>query len=308
MSRSDSESAFLTALEEIKQEVPIDQERVKTLQNQVKVSNLDPGSKSGLLKKIQPLVINPPKKKVPKKKVSEKEVSEKEVSEKVSNEKKEKNRLTKLSKFMALVLRHKCDEFGIEIDTGGFAKVCEILAAFDGDSSFDDVAEIVQNDQKKRFTLEDREEGLFIRCNNGHNNGVSVPDLEKKLLDVKSLPVEYLVHGTNPEAYKKIMKTGIHPMGRDVHLAKGPPGDSGVISGMRTDCQVHIYIKAKNVLEEGIPLFETSNGVICCPQVLETKYFHKIVINGKTVDFDQTQTCKRPVADELGTRMGFYLF
>ena len=78
-----------------------------------------------------------------------------------------------------------------------------------------------------------------------------------------------------------------------IHFAKGLPGKSGVVSGMRTDSKVIILIDAVKILTDGIPLFESFNGVICCPCDLDKKYFHKVIIPGL-------------VPDEFYTRIAYY--
>lgn len=66
-----------------------------------------------------------------------------------------------------------------------------------------------------------------------------------------------------------------------IHLAKGTPDDRTVISGMRHNAQVHVYIALKKALAEGLEFYESENGVILTPGndkgFLEPKYFSKVV-------------------------------
>lgn len=69
-----------------------------------------------------------------------------------------------------------------------------------------------------------------------------------------------------------------------IHFAKGLPSDKTVLSGIRKDCQIFIYIDLAKALREGIKFFKSSNEVILSPGdengVIDPKYFLK-VINSK---------------------------
>lgn len=66
-----------------------------------------------------------------------------------------------------------------------------------------------------------------------------------------------------------------------IHLAKGTLNEPGVISGVRRDVNLYIYIDLKKALGDGIKFFESDNGVILTPGndrgYLEPKYFLKAV-------------------------------
>ena len=40
-----------------------------------------------------------------------------------------------------------------------------------------------------------------------------------------------------------------------IHMAVGLPGDEGVVSGMRNQSSVHVYVNVAAVLRAGIPLY-----------------------------------------------------
>lgn len=89
---------------------------------------------------------------------------------------------------------------------------------------------------------------------------------EEASLPKDTLPpgVEVL-HGTNKEAWEKILDSGgLHRMKRNhIHLAKGRPGSSNVISGMRSSSQVILHVDIISALKQGdIPFFMASNGAV----------------------------------------------
>src|SRR4051794_12977820 len=100
------------------------------------------------------------------------------------------NDLVKLSKFLSLVLRHKPEEIGITLDSGGWVAVDELLracAAYGKHISRDEVDQLVASSDKQRFAL--NEDRTRIRANQGHSVEVT--------LDHKpATPPAVLYHGT----------------------------------------------------------------------------------------------------------------
>ena len=127
----------------------------------------------------------------------------------------------------------------------------------------------------------------LIRATQGH----SLKTLEASayltpitLKDEKSVP-ETVVHGTFYGAWEKILASGgLSPMSRvHVHFATGPkleevlpeaeggnmvqgPGGGKntnvVISGMRSDAQILIYVDIRKALKAGVELWKSENGVV----------------------------------------------
>ena len=69
-----------------------------------------------------------------------------------------------------------------------------------------------------------------------------------------------------------------------IHFAKGLPGEDGVISGMRSSCDVLIYMDAKKCLDSDIPFFESANGVLLSPGnekgQIPLEMVEKVVVKG----------------------------
>lgn len=66
-----------------------------------------------------------------------------------------------------------------------------------------------------------------------------------------------------------------------IHLAIGLPSAGNVISGMRSSCQVAIYIDLPKAIKDGIKFYRSANDVILCPGnsdgFLRPKYFLKVI-------------------------------
>ncbi|CAG9101303.1 unnamed protein product [Plutella xylostella] len=93
-----------------------------------------------------------------------------------------------------------------------------------------------------------------------------------------------VVHGTYLNSYQSLKKEGLSRMSRQhIHFAKGTPGDKTVISGLRRDAEVFIYLDLQKALDDGLKFFESENGVILTAGnkdgYILPKYFLKVTSN-----------------------------
>ena len=97
--------------------------------------------------------------------------------------------LTRTSRYLSLVLRHRPQEAGITLDGHGWANVDELIAGVSRKRPLtrELLEEIVRTDNKQRYSFS--EDGTKIRANQGHSIPVDV-ELEEMS------PPEYLGHGT----------------------------------------------------------------------------------------------------------------
>ena len=97
--------------------------------------------------------------------------------------------LTKISKYISLILRHKPEVIGIQLDANGWANVEALLAGIGRKYpiDFEVLEEIVRTDNKQRYSF--NEDKTKIRANQGHSIQVDVE------LSVTESP-EILYHGT----------------------------------------------------------------------------------------------------------------
>ena len=123
--------------------------------------------------------------------------------------------LTQISRFIALILRHKPEAGGIELDAHGWADTKKLIGGVRGrypgaDFNMEMLERIVREDDKQRFAFsEDRSR---IRANQGHSVKVDV-ELETVV------PPIMLFHGTGEKYVESIRQEGLKPRGRlYVHL------------------------------------------------------------------------------------------
>ena len=163
--------------------------------------------------------------------------------------------LTKLSKFLARILRHKPEMIGISLDAHGWADVDALLNGMNrnGTAQIDRkiLEEIVRTDEKGRYAF--NEDGTKIRANQGHSVQVDVelPQCE---------PPEFLWHGTAERFVPAILAEGLKPMSRlYVHLS--PDAETARKVGIRHGKPYIFRVKAGEMARQGYVFYKSVNGV-----------------------------------------------
>lgn len=170
------------------------------------------------------------------------------------------------SKFMSLILRHKPETIGIELDEHGWANVDEFIEGIAKTREFNMqiLEEIVRTDDKQRYSF--NEDKTLIRANQGHSIPVDV-ELEE------CMPPEFLYHGTGEKYVESIDKTGLIPKSRlYVHLSKDR--DTAVKVGKRHGRPVIYKVCSGKMQEDGFAFYLSKNGVWLTKEV-PVKYLEK---------------------------------
>lgn len=199
----------------------------------------------------------------------------------------------KISKKLSYLLRHGAEKEGIIMRKDGYCKVSDILKHVKS-IDLNKLKEIVSENSKQRFSLVDESGVYWIRANQGHSNKVDVKIEMLEIKDPKEIPI--VIHGTNLKAWSLIAKKGLSCMSRQhIHFASGMFGDSGVISGMRKNCDVFIYINTVKAMNDGIVFYKSSNGVILTSgkdNILSNIYFEKVT-NTQGIEIYKPQISKQ---------------
>ena len=199
-----------------------------------------------------------------------------------------KGRNFQISKALARILRHTAQSMGIQIRPDGFCQLQDILALPDFSTigaTLEDVQVAVQSNDKKRFETKVEADKVLIRAVQGHSmKAVDDDSLLKRLIaDDPNLP-KVCVHGTYKRCLDSIQRNGLIAGGgvsgrNHVHFAPYEPRDGRVISGMRYNCEVAIYIDLPAAIREGVPFFQSANEVILSPGINGTvpaKYISQV--------------------------------
>ena len=110
---------------------------------------------------------------------------------------------TRLSKFLSLILRHKPQLIGLELDPQGWADTDDLLDKcnqFGKKLDKETLLHIVANDNKKRYSFS--EDGSKIRASQGHS-------IKVELGYTAQVPPRLLYHGTATRFLNSIMEEGL---------------------------------------------------------------------------------------------------
>lgn len=173
----------------------------------------------------------------------------------------------RIGKFLSLVLRHRPETIGIEVDANGWVQVQELIEKSKKHNyqfSRNELTEIVETNDKKRYSF--NEKRYKIRANQGHSINID-------LALTATEPPEYLYHGTSTRSINSIMEKGIMKQNRQhVHLSKNK--DTAIKVGSRHGKPCVLVIMAKQMYEDGIIFYESDNGVWLTDYV-DVKYISK---------------------------------
>ncbi len=165
-----------------------------------------------------------------------------------------KKRIVSTSKFLSLVLRHKPETIGIDLDPNGWVDVDVLLdrASANGrDISPELLSQVVETNDKKRFAFSP--DGLRIRANQGHS-----VDIELGLQP--QTPPTHLFHGTADRFLDAILADGLKKMGRQhVHLSASR--DIAMNVGSRHGRPVILRVDCQAMAADGFEFYLSANGV-----------------------------------------------
>lgn len=164
--------------------------------------------------------------------------------------------MTKLSKFVSLILRHEPSAIGIELDyNGAWADTKQLIDGINKTGKYrinmKILEEIVNTDNKQRYSFNN--DKSKIRANQGHSVDVDMGFSEK-------IPPEILYHGTAERFVESILSEGLKKMQRQyVHLSKDEETASKV--GVRHG-KLHIFkVLSGEMYRQGYKFYCSENGV-----------------------------------------------
>lgn len=158
-----------------------------------------------------------------------------------------------ISKFIALILRHRPEAIGITLDEHGWADVEALIAGINRTRPFTmaDLEEIVRSDSKQRYAFND--DKTLIRANQGHSVPVDVEMPEMT-------PPECLYHGTGEKYTASIEKQGLISKSRlYVHLSMDYETARQV--GSRHGKPVVYLVETGKMAADGFKFYRSVNGV-----------------------------------------------
>jgi putative RNA 2'-phosphotransferase len=171
------------------------------------------------------------------------------------------------SKFLSLVLRHKPQTIGIELDENGWVDIDTLIQKmndFGENLTREELYFMVENNPKKRFAI--NEVTHQIRANQGHS-------IKINLGFAPIQPPEILYHGTAQRFLESIFESGLEKRNRHhIHLSADKVTATSV--GQRHGKPIILAVKAFEMFKDGFQFFLSENGVWLTDKV-PCKYFNK---------------------------------
>ena len=165
-----------------------------------------------------------------------------------------RDRATRVSKYLAKVLRHAPQDIGLTLGEHGWVAVDELLdrsASAGLPITREELDAAVHAPGKRRYAYD--ETGTRIRALQGHSVAV---DLGLEPAD----PPPVLFHGTHPGALDAIRRDGLRPMRRHhVHLSPDVP--TALQVGGRRGRAIVLEVDAAAMARDGHVFLRADNGV-----------------------------------------------
>ena len=164
--------------------------------------------------------------------------------------------LTRISKYMSKILRHKPELIGIKIEYhGAWAKTDELIAGIrrtlEPKFNLETLKKIVAEDKKQRYSFTDNYKK--IRANQGHSIDVDMGYVPTK-------PPETLFHGTTWRNIGSINKEGLNSGDRQyVHLSRDEV--TAIDVGSRHGKPFIYRVLAGQMYRDGYEFYISDNGV-----------------------------------------------
>ncbi|ENX02789.1 hypothetical protein F900_01237 [Acinetobacter modestus] len=162
---------------------------------------------------------------------------------------------TQTSKFLSLILRHKPEQIGLQLDQEGWAKIAELIDAAQQHNTFLDdelIQTIVAQNDKKRFQIS--EDGLKIRAVQGHSTSA----VQRQMTAL--VPPPQLFHGTASRFVDSIQTQGLIAGQRHhVHLSENQ--ETALKVGQRYGKPILFVVNTTQMQRDGFEFFQAENGV-----------------------------------------------
>lgn len=178
-----------------------------------------------------------------------------------------KKQITHISKFLSLVLRHRPETIGIQLDQNGWADVNDLIEKANNNGvKFDreTLNHIVSTNSKKRFAFNDTLDK--IRASQGHSIDIELGYKNEK-------PPEILFHGTAEKFVQSILDTGLEKRNRQhVHLSSDL--ETAIKVGQRHGKPFVFTVFAEQMYNDNFQFYVSDNGVWLTDNV-PTKYLKR---------------------------------
>jgi 2'-phosphotransferase len=193
-----------------------------------------------------------------------------------------KQKETQTSKKLSYVLRHGIVENRLTCNAEGYVKVKDLFDKHIIDVTIEQLQYIVENSEKKRFSLIYQNNEYFIKANQGHSLEVGTLIDDDVALEQITEPCDFCAHGTEEKYIQAIRNKGLCRMNRKhIHMVN-EISKKKQISGYKSKSNCIVVINMLQCMNDGMVFYKSANGVILTEGfngVIHPKYFIDIIPN-----------------------------
>lgn len=169
----------------------------------------------------------------------------------IHNPNQSKVEVEKISRFLSHLLRHAPSSYNVELDSGGWALIEDVIRNAPFQVTYEKIIATVASSSKSRFAVS--EDGRLIRANYGHSVNIDL-NLEPQA------PPNILYHGTASKSVDNILKYGINHQNRIfVHLSATK--NTALTVGKRHGSPIILLVQAGKMYEDGHLFYERQHGI-----------------------------------------------
>jgi 2'-phosphotransferase len=188
---------------------------------------------------------------------------------------------TQIGKKLCFILRHDIVNSGLICDSNGYVKVNDLIAKkLIEQITIDELNLIVENNDKKRFLLIQKNNEYYIKANQGHSLAVGNLIDDDITMELLTEPLLYCAHGTEKKYIESIYKNGLNRgLRKHIHLV-GEIIKERQTSGFKSKSDRIILIDMDQCMKTGIIFYRSANNVILTEGidgVIDPKYFIKLI-------------------------------
>ena len=161
----------------------------------------------------------------------------------------------RLSRFLAMVLRHRAHQFELPMDDEGFVPVDELLEVIEEQRSLDWVVPehlefLTRRGDRKRFEIRDG----GMRATYGHS-------FHRPIRYQEVQPPEHLYVPVPKAQVPQVKAQGLRPLGRQyVHLSE-EKSEAEEIARRHDDGSLVVTVRAQEAAQRGVPFYRPTNGL-----------------------------------------------
>ena len=183
---------------------------------------------------------------------------------------------SRISHTLSSLLRHRTvEEGGVGMDSSGWCCLDEVLRTSCMQyhrCTSEMIHIVVEQCEKSRFEVFNG----YIRALQGHSRDEVVSENLMVRLNMNDELPQYCIHGTYERNRRSIQRYGLSTQGRNhIHFTYCLPARGQLVSGVRSNCDLAVYIDLRRAIADGIPFYRSHNNVILTPGingVLSSRY------------------------------------